>query len=36
MLSYKLTAIAEDDITSIYDYGVHRFGVQQAERTTTN
>lgn len=31
MLSYKLTTIAEDDIIRIYDYGVYRFGIPQAE-----
>ncbi len=32
MYSYKLTFEAEQDITRIFEYGLNRFGLKQAEK----
>lgn len=30
MLTYKLSPLAEDDLRNIFEFGIDRFGVQQA------
>lgn len=32
MFSYRLSIEAEQDITRIFEYGLHTFGLQQAEK----
>ena len=32
MVSYRLSAAADEDLDRLFDYGIERFGLEQAER----